>query len=98
MYIIDTGINIEHEEFEGRARWGKTMPANDVDKDGTFSYDHVPRLSPSTFSDSLLTTVCRQRSWYSLRRNHRISSLRCRKEGKPCRRKGSGLKWIWIHV
>ncbi len=33
-YIIDTGININHVEFEGRARWGKTMPQNDVDEDG----------------------------------------------------------------
>jgi len=29
-----TGINIKHVEFEGRAIWGKTMPANDVDEDG----------------------------------------------------------------
>lgn len=33
-YVIDTGINVDHVEFEGRARWGKTMPKNDVDKDG----------------------------------------------------------------
>ncbi|CAO1616693.1 unnamed protein product [Parajaminaea phylloscopi] len=33
-YIIDTGININHVEFEGRARWGKTMPADSTDKDG----------------------------------------------------------------
>ena len=33
-YVIDTGINIDHVEFEGRAAWGKTIPKNDVDKDG----------------------------------------------------------------
>ena len=33
-YVIDTGINIEHVEFEGRAVWGKTIPKNDVDIDG----------------------------------------------------------------
>ena len=33
-YVIDTGINIEHDEFQGRAVWGKTIPKNDVDKDG----------------------------------------------------------------
>ncbi|PWN42371.1 hypothetical protein IE81DRAFT_313715 [Ceraceosorus guamensis] len=33
-YIVDTGINTKHVEFEGRARWGKTMPANDNDEDG----------------------------------------------------------------
>jgi cerevisin len=33
-YVIDTGINIKHVEFEGRARWGKTIPKNDLDIDG----------------------------------------------------------------
>ncbi|KAG9027350.1 serine protease [Tulasnella sp. JGI-2019a] len=32
-YVIDTGVNIEHLEFEGRAKWGKTIPLNDVDQD-----------------------------------------------------------------
>lgn len=32
-YVIDTGININHADFEGRARWGKTMP-DDGDYDG----------------------------------------------------------------
>ncbi|KAK6360455.1 serine protease [Orbilia blumenaviensis] len=34
VYVIDTGTNIEHVDFEGRANWGKTIPANDEDKDG----------------------------------------------------------------
>ncbi|KAF2454161.1 peptidase S8/S53 domain-containing protein [Lineolata rhizophorae] len=34
VYIIDTGTNIEHVDFEGRASWGKTIPANDEDVDG----------------------------------------------------------------
>lgn len=34
VYVIDTGTNIEHVDFEGRANWGKTIPAGDVDKDG----------------------------------------------------------------
>ncbi|AET38535.1 proteinase B Ecym_3018 [Eremothecium cymbalariae DBVPG len=33
-YVIDTGINIDHVEFEGRAQWGKTIPSNDADYDG----------------------------------------------------------------
>ncbi len=33
-YIIDTGTNIDHVDFEGRASWGKTIPANDEDRDG----------------------------------------------------------------
>lgn len=34
VYVIDTGINTKHVEFEGRASWGKTIPLNDVDEDG----------------------------------------------------------------
>ncbi|KXN67955.1 subtilisin-like protein [Conidiobolus coronatus NRRL 28638] len=26
VYVIDTGINVEHEEFEGRAKWGTVTP------------------------------------------------------------------------
>lgn len=34
VYVIDTGTNVEHVDFEGRAEWGKTIPANDEDADG----------------------------------------------------------------
>lgn len=33
-YIIDTGVNVDHDEFEGRAKWGKTIPQGDEDLDG----------------------------------------------------------------
>ncbi|KAF7865271.1 hypothetical protein EAF04_006248 [Stromatinia cepivora] len=33
-YVIDTGTNTEHVDFEGRAHWGKTIPAGDADEDG----------------------------------------------------------------
>lgn len=33
-YVIDTGTNTEHVDFEGRAKWGKTIPAGDEDVDG----------------------------------------------------------------
>ncbi|AGO11272.1 AaceriACR012Cp [[Ashbya] aceris (nom. inval.)] len=33
-YVIDTGINIDHVDFEDRALWGKTIPSNDADYDG----------------------------------------------------------------
>lgn len=33
VYVVDTGINTNHVEFEGRAFWGKTIP-NDEDEDG----------------------------------------------------------------
>ncbi|KAI0294908.1 peptidase S8/S53 domain-containing protein [Multifurca ochricompacta] len=33
VYVIDTGINIHHKDFEGRASWGKTIPVNDFDED-----------------------------------------------------------------
>jgi len=34
VYVIDTGTNIDHVDFEGRAAWGKTIPVNDADEDG----------------------------------------------------------------
>lgn len=34
VYVVDTGTNTEHVDFEGRAHWGKTIPANDEDVDG----------------------------------------------------------------
>jgi cerevisin len=40
VYVVDTGINIEHVEFEGRARWGKTIPQNDLDIDGNGHGSH----------------------------------------------------------
>jgi cerevisin len=33
VYVIDTGINIKHVEFEGRAFWGKTIPPGEPDVD-----------------------------------------------------------------
>ncbi|KAJ2852738.1 proteinase B [Coemansia brasiliensis] len=41
VYVVDTGINIEHVDFEGRARWGKTVPINDVDEDKNGHGTHV---------------------------------------------------------
>ncbi|KAL8637945.1 MAG: hypothetical protein Q9228_004848 [Teloschistes exilis] len=34
VYVIDTGTNIAHVDFEGRASWGKTIPPGDADEDG----------------------------------------------------------------
>jgi cerevisin len=34
VYVIDTGTNVDHVDFEGRAHWGKTVPSGDADEDG----------------------------------------------------------------
>lgn len=34
VYVIDTGTNVDHVDFEGRAFWGKTIPTDDEDVDG----------------------------------------------------------------
>ncbi|KAH7366588.1 peptidase S8/S53 domain-containing protein [Pyrenochaeta sp. MPI-SDFR-AT-0127] len=34
VYVIDTGTNTKHVDFEGRAHWGKTIPNGDADEDG----------------------------------------------------------------
>lgn len=33
-YVIDTGVNVGHDDFDGRAHWGKTVPSGDADEDG----------------------------------------------------------------
>ncbi|KAG2230537.1 serine protease [Thamnidium elegans] len=40
VYVIDTGINVEHVDLEGRAIWGKTIPKNDEDVDGNGHGSH----------------------------------------------------------
>jgi cerevisin len=40
-YVVDTGVNIEHTEFEGRAVWGQTIPEGDEDVDGNGHGSHV---------------------------------------------------------
>ncbi|KAI7865540.1 serine protease 1 [Spinellus fusiger] len=40
VYVIDTGINVEHVDFEGRAVWGKTVPRGDPDVDGNGHGSH----------------------------------------------------------
>ncbi|GAA5914384.1 hypothetical protein JCM6882_008219 [Rhodosporidiobolus microsporus] len=39
-YVIDTGVNVDHVELEGRAKWGKTIP-NDPDQDLNGHGSHV---------------------------------------------------------
>jgi cerevisin len=39
-YVIDTGVNIHHNEFEGRAKWGKTIPKGSKDYDGNGHGSH----------------------------------------------------------
>jgi cerevisin len=34
VYVIDTGVNVNHVDFGGRAVWGATIPSNDQDVDG----------------------------------------------------------------
>jgi len=34
VYVVDTGVNINHVEFEERAVWGQTIPDGDLDEDG----------------------------------------------------------------
>lgn len=33
-YVVDTGVFINHKQFEGRAKWGATIPTDDADVDG----------------------------------------------------------------
>lgn len=40
VYVIDTGINVDHVDFDGRAEWGATIPDNDEDEDGNGHGSH----------------------------------------------------------
>ncbi|MBW0482407.1 hypothetical protein O181_022122 [Austropuccinia psidii MF-1] len=47
VYVIDTGVNIDHVELGGRAKWGKTIP-DDPDKDLNGHGSHVAGTIAST--------------------------------------------------
>ncbi|KAG2235094.1 serine protease 1 [Thamnidium elegans] len=40
VYVIDTGVNVDHTDFGGRALWGKTVPNGDRDEDGNGHGSH----------------------------------------------------------
>ena len=40
VYVIDTGINVKHVDFDGRAEWGATIPDGDPDEDGNGHGSH----------------------------------------------------------
>lgn len=40
VYVVDTGVNIDHVELQGRAKWGKTIPSGSADKDGNGHGSH----------------------------------------------------------
>jgi len=41
VYVVDTGVNIAHTDFGGRATWGATIPDGDDDIDGNGHGTHV---------------------------------------------------------
>ncbi|KAI8881531.1 hypothetical protein K501DRAFT_324413 [Backusella circina FSU 941] len=50
VYIIDTGIYVDHDEFEGRAVWGTTVPRFEQDVDGNGHGTHCAGIvAGSTF-------------------------------------------------
>ncbi|KAL9557042.1 hypothetical protein MBANPS3_001568 [Mucor bainieri] len=40
VYVIDTGVNVDHIDFDGRAIWGHTVPSGDRDEDGNGHGSH----------------------------------------------------------
>jgi subtilisin family serine protease len=91
IYIIDTGTSPGHVDFEGRAHWGKTIPADDTDEDGGSNLIVVSR-------DNMLTEVsCRKRTRNSLLRNCCWQEVRCRQEGQSLRSQGAQIQRFGIN-
>lgn len=58
VYVIDTGIYTKHAEFEGRAKWGITIPANDFDIDANGHGTHCAGIiAGKTFGVAKKATV-----------------------------------------
>ncbi|KAJ3114046.1 serine protease [Physocladia obscura] len=47
VYVVSTGININHDEFEGRAVWGATIPEGDKVEDGNGHGTHCAGIISS---------------------------------------------------
>ncbi|KAJ3313614.1 serine protease [Blyttiomyces sp. JEL0837] len=45
IYIVDTGVNIHHDDFGGRARWGKTTRTDSPDEDDNGHGSHVAGIA-----------------------------------------------------
>ncbi|CAI2192228.1 1283_t:CDS:2 [Funneliformis geosporum] len=104
IYVIDTGINIEHNDFGGRAIWGKTIPQNDEDIDGNGHGTHVAgtiagtRYGISKHAKVVAVKVLRSNGSGTMSDvikgveyaavSHLNAEDKARKEGKPF--KGSG--------
>ncbi|KAJ3089154.1 hypothetical protein HK102_007062 [Quaeritorhiza haematococci] len=41
VYVVDTGVDVNHPEFEGRARWGASFVENGAQEDGQGHGTHV---------------------------------------------------------
>jgi len=104
IYVIDTGINVGHVDFQGRAIWGKTIPQNDEDLDGNGHGTHVAgtiagyRYGVSKHAKVVAVKVLRSNGSGTMSDvikgveyaavSHIEAKDKARKEGKPF--KGSG--------
>ncbi len=47
IYVIDTGVNVDHTELEGRATWGKTIISDSDDTDTIGTGSHFAGITAS---------------------------------------------------
>jgi subtilisin family serine protease len=84
IYILDTGVNVDHHDFQGRAKWGYVAPR----------YLKVDGSGHGTHGE--LTAGVTAGSAQSSRRPRRGQDVRDRQGVQHYRVQGHGGRWIWL--
>ena len=100
-YVIDTGIEVDHPEFGGRAEWLENFANDGDDTDGKLLSSGTIRFSSCVLERFLdkdtanTPTLYRQRPRHSRCGHHRLRHLRCCQEDQPLRREGPRCPRLW---
>lgn len=100
VYVIDSGIFVEHEDFEGRAKWGSTVIKGEPDFDEFGHGTHVAgiiasrRFGVAKAANVTAVKVVGADGLGHLRSRSTLGGFRCK---TSFRRSGSGSAEQWHH-